>query len=256
MTEQIEVLDKGWIELRNTMGSDSEVVADARTSYLGESKGEWADRRLLTYLVRNGHWSPFDQSFMKIRVKMPIMVARQWMRHFSWSFNEQSYRYTEAQNDDFYLPEIGQWREQSDDNKQGSSGLVSEEYQDYLTLILKEQYQMDVDRYKHAIRCGAAREQARLFLPGFSLYTTLVATASVRSLFFFFKQRCDEHAQWEIRQYADALYKLFAIQFPWCAEAYKRYIEPDWRVMYESLTESHDKLQASYKELKASIEHS
>lgn len=116
---KIEVLDQGWIELVDAMGDDQSIVEAARVSYLGESKGVEQDERLIRYLLKNGHTSPFEMVEFKFRVKAPIFVARQWMRHRVWSYNEVSRRYTD-EDITFMVPEI--LRGQANDNKQMSAG--------------------------------------------------------------------------------------------------------------------------------------
>jgi len=220
--DQHTVLDKGFVSLQSVMGDDLAVVNAARSSFLGDTKGAEKDKNLIGYLMRNEHWSPFQMVEFKWRVKLPIMVARQWMRH-DWDFNEQSFRYTEAQEDEFYMPEV--WRIQSTSNKQGSSGEVLNALdQRYLDERLQTMYYMGVQYYKEALRMGVAREEARLFLPAFGLYTTVIAKTNLRNLMFFLKQRLDSHAQWEIQQYARALYVDFCELLPWTAEAFDRHI--------------------------------
>ncbi len=109
MTQEKTVLDKGFVRLVEFMGGDSGVVAAARVSYGGQSKGEEADRKLISYLLKNSHLTPFEHAVFKFHVSCPIFVARQWFRHRFASYNEISYRYTEVQ-DEFYLPSA--WRAQ------------------------------------------------------------------------------------------------------------------------------------------------
>lgn len=214
---RISVLDKGWIELQDVMGDDTAIVNAARISYLGESKGEEADKKLLMYLYKNGHMSPFEMAEMKFRVHAPLVVWWQWTRHRLFSYNASSGRYTEFEQENFYVPQ--EWRLQSLTNKQGSEGTYSGTV---ITKLLEEHYTTSYRLYQHALKLGIAKEQARLFLPGFAMYYTFVVKTNVRNLMHFMKMRRDEHAQWEIRQYADVIYdNFFKPNFPWCAEAYE-----------------------------------
>jgi thymidylate synthase (FAD) len=195
------VLDRGFIELQETMGDWLAVVNAARVSYMSDSKGEAKDKKLLAYLYSNKHNTPFEQLRFRFRVKAPKLVSIQWMRYRASSFNEQSYRYTEAIEEDFYIPTI--WRLQDQKNRQGSSDEVLE---NDLALGLTHEYAHHIrtsyDRYAHALELGVAREQARLFLPAFGLYTQFVWNVDARNLLHFLDERCDEHAQYEIRAYA------------------------------------------------------
>ncbi len=115
--KHVDVLDKGWIELQDVMGDDTAIVNAARVSYLGESKGPDRDKKLLFYLLQHRHTTPFEMVEFKFRVKCPIIVARQWLRHRTFSVNEISRRYS-SEEIDFYIPDT--WRTQSDSNKQAS----------------------------------------------------------------------------------------------------------------------------------------
>lgn len=218
---EYRVLDKGFVELQSIMGDDLAIVNAARTSYLGESKGEAADKKLLFYLMEHGHTTPFEMVEFKFRVKAPLIVTQQWMRHRMWSYNSSSARYTEADDDDFYIPT--EWRGQDNKNKQGSVGTVSDNryWHETLEIHTRQGYEL----YQNALENGIAREQARLFLPGFAYYYTFVAKVDAHNLMHFLKLRMDSHAQWEIRQYAETIYKqIFKPMLPWTAEAFERYV--------------------------------
>lgn len=204
-----DVLDKGFVELIDTLPSenmDLRIVQAARVSFNGELYGDDRDYRLLRYLIRNKEFGPLEHCKFSFRVKAPIMVARQWFRYRSASYSEQSLRYTEALEDDFYIPSI--WRTQSKTNKQGSDGVLEEieniEVSTMYDMNLTECYKA----YKFALDSDVAREQARLFLPAFALYTTFLVTHDLRNLLHFIDERVDEHAQFEIRQYALAIKEI------------------------------------------------
>ncbi len=221
--KRVEVLDKGWIELQEIMGDDLAIVNAARVSFLGESKGSEQDKKLLFYLLRHRHTSPFEMVEFKFRVRAPVVVWWQWSRHRTWNFNAQSGRYTPFQENDFYVPSI--WRKQSPDNKQASEGEVEPEVAATLTRELAAHYEKGFALYEQALATGVAREQARLFLPGFSLYYTWVAKTDAHNLMHFLSLRMAPDAQEEIRVYAQAIYDHFFLPaLPWTAEAFGKYI--------------------------------
>jgi thymidylate synthase (FAD) len=221
--KRASVLDKGWVELQDMMGDDLAIANAARVSYLGESKGLEQDKRLLFYLLRNRHTTPFEQVEFKFRVRAPVLVWWQWARHRTWSFNAQSGRYTPFQEDDFYFPHL--WRRQADSNKQMSEGELAEGEAAELTAALSEHYDRSFALYQAALERGVARELARIFLPGFSLYYTWVAKVDAHNLMHFMELRMGPHAQVEIRAYATAIYReFFRPALPWTAEAFERYI--------------------------------
>ncbi len=215
---QIQVLDKGWVELQDMMGDDLAIVNAARVSYLGESKGKDRDRRLLDYLMAHEHGTPFEMAAFKFRVKAPEVVFRQWVRHRMGSFNVQSRRYTEVEDEDLYMPEV--WRRQDRTNKQGSSGTLDEAENARLREALAHTYAEGVAQYRRALALGVAREQARLFLPGFAVYSIFVWAVNARALMNFLKLRLDPHAQHEIRLYAQAVGRIFRARLPWTAESF------------------------------------
>lgn len=217
--KKIEVLDRGWVELQDVMGDDLAIVNAARTSYLGESKGVERDKKLLFYLMQHRHDSPFEMVEFKFRIHAPELVWRQLLRHRTGNYNLQSYRYTEAQAEEFYVPQ--QWRVQSQTNKQGSEGGLEGEAAVELTAQLQAHYAQSYALYEAALAQGVAREIARLFLPAFGLYSVGVVKFDARNLMHFLSLRLSEDAQWEIRQYAKAMWEFFAETLPWCAEAYQ-----------------------------------
>lgn len=221
---RVAVLDKGWIELQDIMGDDLAIVNAARVSFLGESKGAERDKKLLFYLMRHRHTSPFEQVEFRFRVRAPLVTWWQWVRHRTWSMNAQSGRYTPFVEDDFYVPET--WRLQAKDNKQASAGELPEAEGAALTEKLLDHYRRCFELYQAALDSGVAREQARIFLPGFAVYYTWVAKVDAHNLMHFLRLRMAEDAQWEIRQYAHAVHDIFCEVMPWTAEAFDQYVKP------------------------------
>ena len=221
--KHVDILDKGWIELQDLMGNDLAIVNAARASFLGESKGDEKDKKLLFYLLRNHHTSPFEHVEFKFRVRAPVMTWWQWVRHRTWSFNAQSGRYTAFEEDDFYVPEV--WRKQSPSNKQASLGQLTLEEGQPFTEELLEHYKRGYELYKRALDAGIAREQARVFLPGFSVYYTWICKVDAHNLIHFLSLRMASDAQYEIRVYAKAIYKhFFKPALPWTAEACEKFV--------------------------------
>lgn len=221
---KLDVLDQGWVELQDMMGDDLAIVNAARVSFLGESKGEEADKRLLFRLLRDNHTSPFEMVEFKFRLRAPLMVYWQWVRHRTFhyqSVNSQSGRYTEFDIGDFYVPTV--WRLQSSDNKQASEGVLEKHKGIDLSVDLWNHCVDCYNLYEGALEAGVAREQARLFLPGFAMYYTWIVKVDALNLMHFLKLRLADDAQWEIRQYALAIWQIFAEKLPWTAEAFKEF---------------------------------
>lgn len=227
--KRIDVLDKGWIELVDLMphpnaevSGDLAIVNAARVSFLGESKGDTADKKLLFYLLRNHHTSPFEMVEFKFRVRAPLITWWQWARHRTWNFNAQSGRYTPFEENDFYVPDV--WRRQSKDNKQASEGQVSVDENIELTNDLIKHYEEGYRLYEKALKTGVSREMARLYLPGFSVYYTWVTKIDAHNLMHFLRLRMASDAQYEIRVFADVIYDaFFKPALPWTAEAFEEY---------------------------------
>lgn len=229
LNKRVPVLDKGWVELIDLMphpaagvSGDLAIVNAARVSFLGESKGDEKDRKLLFYLMKHQHTSPFEMVEFKFRVRAPLVTWWQWVRHRTWNLNAQSGRYTPFEEDDFYVPAT--WRKQAKNNKQASEGEVSDEDNALLTQNLLDHYQRSYALYEDALNRGVAREIARLFLPGFSVYYTWVTKVDAHNLMHFLKLRMASDAQYEIRAYAEAIYhEFFKPALPWTAEAFELY---------------------------------
>jgi thymidylate synthase (FAD) len=230
---RVDVLDKGWVELVDLMphpatdtSGDLAIVNAARVSFMGESKGDEADKKLLFYLLRHAHTSPFEMVEFKFRVRAPLLVWWQWVRHRTFHFqsvNAQSGRYTEFAEDDFYVPDV--WRRQARSNKQASDGELTPEASAEFLNTLNAFYAQSFQLYEDAVRAGVSREMARLFLPGFSVYYTWVVKVDAHNLMGWLRLRMAGDAQYEIRAYADAIYRdFFKPALPWTAEAFEHYV--------------------------------
>jgi thymidylate synthase (FAD) len=220
--KRVNVLDKGFVELQDLMGDDLAIVNAARVSFLGESKGSDKDKKLLLYLMKNKHTSPFEMVEFKFRVKAPLVTFWQWARHRMASYNSQSGRYTEFLENEFYIPDV--WRKQSSDNKQASEGVLEGADGEALTRDLVEHYARSYALYEKALKMGVAREMARLFLPGFSVYYTWIVKQDAHNLMHFLQLRMASDAQYEIRAFADAIYREFFVPaLPWTAEAFEKF---------------------------------
>ncbi len=227
--KRVPILDKGYVELLDLMphpatgvSGDMAIVNAARVSFLGQSKGEEADKKLLFYMLRNRHTSPFEQVQFKFRLKAPLLTLWQFVRHRTLSINSQSGRYTPFDEDDFYVPDV--WRKQSKSNKQASEGEIEPEMSQQLTEKLIKFYNEGYDLYREALDAGVSKEMARLFLPGFSVYYTWVISVDAHNLMHFLHLRMASDAQLEIRVYAEAMYThFFKPALPWTAEAFELY---------------------------------
>lgn len=215
--KRVTVLGKGWIELIDQMphpatGATCEnaVVTAARTSFLGESKDEEADAKLVRYLAKNRHTSPSEQVVFKFLINAPVVTMWQWVRHRTGRYSAQSGRYVEFAEDSFYLPT--EWRLQSASNKQGSDGLLEASQARLLTNLLLSRYEQSYRDYCIAIDLGVAREQARLFLHGWASYYKWIVQFDANNLMHFLSLRMDKHAQYEIRVYAEAIFNEFIKQ--------------------------------------------
>lgn len=197
-----EVLDKGFVELVDHMGSDSRIVQAARVSYGEGTKSLREDKALIKYLYENKHTSPFEHVLFTFHVKAPIFVARQWMRHRTASINEISGRYS-VLSDEFYVPE--NVCEQDTSNRQGSGDVLSnsEELRQEIKRAQDEAY----ESYKNLIAKGSSRETARIVLP-LGIYTHFYWTINLHNLLHFVRLRIGDHAQKEIRLYAGEILKL------------------------------------------------
>lgn len=216
----INVLDHGFVRLVDSMGSDLSVIRSARVSYDAEwrtGEGAGKDEKLIRYLWKNNHVSPFESVTFTFEVKAPIFVFRQWHRH-RWSFNEVSARYSELP-EEYYVPDVEQITTQSTSNKQ-----MRTDVQHGMANVFRSSIDMcnhDAFRvYKELIAQGCPRELARTVLP-LGTYSRMFATCNLRSLAHFLALRLHEHSQYEIRVYAEALLKLIEPIVPVSVAAFK-----------------------------------
>jgi len=219
LDQEIRVLDKGFVRLVDYLGSDQRIVQAARVSYGDGTKTSREDRGLIHYLLKNEHTSPFEQVILTFHCKMPIFVARQWVRHRTARLNEISGRYS-IMKDDFYVPEPEQMRFQSTNNKQARSDQALEDGD--AGAMISEMVEDQTEVYQHylgMIDKGLAREIARNNLP-LSLYTEWYWQIDLHNLFHFLRLRLDAHAQYEIRVYAEALAKCAKAVAPMAYEAF------------------------------------
>ena len=223
LDRKFEVLDKGFVRLVDYMGGDDRVVQSARVSYGEGTKSYREDAGLIDYLLRNSHTSPFEQVILTFHVKLPIFVARQWVRHRTARLNEVSGRYSVIK-DDFYVPATEDIALQSTDNKQGRAAWALETPLAEKTRgELAEGQKAAYAAYSALIDEGIARELARINLP-LSIYTEWYWQIDLHNLFHFLKLRLDAHAQKEIRLYAEVLLEIAKKVAPRCCESFERHI--------------------------------
>lgn len=182
-------------------------VSHAASGKTGENKER--DLKLMSYLADNFHMTPFEHQSATFKIVTPLIVARQWMRHRTQSYNEVSMRYSQDPVGKLYEPQ--EWRMQASTNKQSSLGLVKDQAK--CTALLKESYDKSIENYKKLLDMGVCREQARLVIP-VGNYTEFYATANLRNWFAFYKLRIASDAQWEIRQYAQAIGEILSTIWP------------------------------------------
>lgn len=219
---KIDVLDKGYVKLADKMGSDLSVVNAARVSYDKEStEFSERDQKLLNFLVREEHTSPFRHAAITFEVYAPLFVARQWWKYAVASshiddqngWNESSRRYI-TENEEFYIPSPTQWRSKPENSKQGSGDPINSMQGSYLTDSLQEIVQKGSELYQAALRMEVAPEIARLFLPAYSMYVRWRWTVSLQGVMTFLNQRLPHDAQFEIREYAGAVEQIVKNSFP------------------------------------------
>ena len=216
--KEFQVLDKGVVRLVDFMGGDSAVVQSARVSFGKGITNDERDKKLLFFLLANGHETPFEHSVFKFHIKCPIFVARQWFRHRIASYNEISGRYTEMK-DECCLPE--RLRQQKTRNYKYE--LVEDEKNQKLLKKISDHYEASFELYQNLLEEGVAKEHARIVLP-LSLYTQFYWTINTRALMNFLHLRMEEHAQYEIREYAGSINEIFKEKMPWSHEAFMKYV--------------------------------
>lgn len=223
LDQRIDVLDHGFVRLVDYLGGDARIVQSARVSYGEGTKTVREDRALIDYLLRNRHTSPFEQVILTFHVKMPIFVARQWIRHRTARVNEISGRYS-VMRDEFYLPRPDEVRFQDDLNRQGSSDAeVPAALRERVIAALHEAQRRTYGEYEQLLEDGIARELARIGLP-LSLYTEMYWQIDLNNLFHFLRLRLDWHAQYEIRAYGDAIGRCVQAVAPLAFEAFEEHL--------------------------------
>jgi len=211
----------GYVRYVEHLGTDQRIVEAARISYGSPSKGEEVDKKLLEYLFKNRHTSPFEQCNITFNIKMPIFIMRQFVRHRTFRLNEVSARYSEMPNE-FYVPEA--WRKQGEKNKQGSdidpNAVFS--WHEGNSNILEASYDKAYHAYELLIERGVAKEQARMVLP-VGLYTEIYVNCDLHNLVHFFNLRTDPHAQKEMQDVAYAMLTIAEQLFPWTIALFDKY---------------------------------
>ncbi|HBU47495.1 MAG: FAD-dependent thymidylate synthase [Myxococcota bacterium] len=206
----VKVLDKGFVNIVDAMGNDLNVVNAARVSF-GKRKQEMSsgDEKLVRYLWRHEHTSPFRHATVQFHLKAPVFVLRQWMKHqVGCAWNEISGRYVKF---DYEFYEPSNWREQHESNKQGSKGSVED--QDGASAIYSQVLTQQYEAYEALLELGVCKEQARMVMP-LAMYSECYWTASLQAVMHFLRLRMDHHSQWEIQQFARAVKELVEDRFP------------------------------------------
>ena len=226
-------LDHGFIRVVDYMGDDQAVVQAARVSYGKGTTRVSEDRGLIRYLMRHRHSTPFEMCEIKLHVKLPMFIARQWIRHRTASINEYSARYS-VLDKEFYIPDAKDLAVQSLSNRQGRGGVLSEKDSNEALEMLKRDAEKCFDTYEYLLneksngdiidnnRDGLARELARINLT-LNTYTQWYWKTNLHNLMNFIYLRADSHAQYEIRVYADIIYDIMKAWVPITAEAFSSY---------------------------------
>ena len=222
MNNKIDVLDKGYVRLVDTLGSDLSIVNAARVSYDKEvTEFGNKDAKLIEFLIREGHTSPFRHAALTFEVYAPLFVARQWWKYAVGSthvddqngWNESSRRYI-TENEEFYIPSASSWRSKPENSKQGSGEPVHFSLGYHYTNKLSEIIDLGVKLYQDAMDDNIAPEIARLFLPAYGMYVRWRWTTSLQGVMTFLDQRLEHDAQVEIQEYALAVKDLSHGAFP------------------------------------------
>ena len=220
-----EVLDHGFVRVIDYMGDDAAICQAARVSYGKGTKAVSNDKGLIRYLMRHWHSTPFEMCEIKLHVKLPVFVARQWIRHRTANVNEYSARYSILDRE-FYIPAPEQLAAQSVINNQGRGAALEGEEAARVLDILKSDSNRAYDHYEQMIsdegQQGLARELARMNLPS-NIYTQWYWKVDLHNLFHFLRLRADSHAQYEIRVYADAICRIVADWVPLAYGAFEDY---------------------------------
>ncbi|MEO1238681.1 MAG: FAD-dependent thymidylate synthase [Pseudomonadota bacterium] len=220
-----QVLDHGFIRVIDYMGDDSAIVQAARVSYGKGTKSVSNDAGLIRYLMRHWHSTPFEMCEIKLHVKLPVFVARQWIRHRTANVNEYSARYSILDRE-FYIPSPEHLAAQSTVNNQGRGAVLEGEEAARVLDMLRDDAARSYDHYQEMLsqdgQQGLARELARMNLPA-NIYTQWYWKVDLHNLFHFLRLRADAHAQYEIRAYADAICAVVADWVPLAYDAFEDY---------------------------------
>lgn len=223
LDKEFPVLDKGFVRLVDYFGGDQRIVQSARVSYGEGTKTVSQDGALIDYLLRHQHTSPFEQVVLTFHVKMPIFVARQWVRHRMGRMNEVSGRYS-IMKEEFYVPAEDKVSPQSSNNKQGRADeAFDKDSACQIINDLESGQKAAYENYSKLIDKGLAREIARINLP-LSLYTEFYWQMDLHNLFHFLKLRLDSHAQYEIRVYAQTMLEICKKVAPMATESFVNHI--------------------------------
>ena len=220
-----KVLDHGFVRVIDYMGNDMSIVQAARVSYGEGTKKSRDDKSLIYYLMRHWHSTPFEMCEVKLHVKLPVFVARQWIRHRTANVNEYSARYSILDNE-FYIPKSENLASQSSSNNQGRGDVLEGEEANKVIQILKSDSLRSYKSYEKMLskenKKGLARELARMNLPT-NIYTQWYWKTDLHNLFNFIRLRNDLHAQYEIRVYAEKIAELVKKWVPFAFEAFEQY---------------------------------
>ena len=223
LDREFPVLDHGFVRLVDYLGGDERIVAAARVSYGLGTKTLREDRALIHYLMRQAHTSPFEQVILTFHVKLPIFVARQWVRHRTARLNEISGRFS-VMSDEFYMPDPHHIQKRSKRNMLGRSDEeVPIEVQHRVLDILRRDQTVLYESYQMMLKDEVARELARINLP-LSLYTQWYWQIDLHNLFHFLRLRMDRHAQLEMREYAKVMAKIARDVAPIAYEAFEEHV--------------------------------
>jgi len=233
LAQAIPILDHGFVRVVDYMGDDAAVVQAARVSYGRGTKAANEDRGLIRYLMRHRHSTPFEMCEIKYHIKLPIFVARQWIRHRTANVNEYSARYS-VLDKEFYIPAPAQLAAQSAVNRQGRGDVLEGEEAAHVLSLLRDDASRNYDHYIEMLnedetgatlsaeRSGLARELARMNLT-LNTYTQWYWKTDLHNLLHFLSLRADPHAQYEIRVYAEAMIDTVRAWVPHCYEAFRDY---------------------------------
>ena len=217
---KIDVLDKGYVRLVDVLGSDLTIANAARVSYdkQVETMSE-RDERLVKFLATHDHTSPFRHAMLQFEVYAPLMIARQWWKYLAGSdhtqdaWNESSRRYI-TEEEEFYVPDVHEWRSKPANSKQGSGDPLNVKDGTILTADMVDYIERGSRLYQQAMEDGVAPEQARLFLPAYGMYVRWYWTGSLQSVAHLIGQRTKDDAQYEFQEYAHAVKALADEHFP------------------------------------------